>query len=63
MPAGAALLVLTLAQARGIMIALFLLAAVGTCLAGFMLHQPLILLPAILALVLLPVGLMLGDSR
>ena len=58
-----ALLLLVTATARGAGIALFLLAALGTCLAGYLLQQPLILGPAIVALIALPLGHMIGDAR
>lgn len=58
-----ALLLLLLSRRQGLLVALFILAAVLTAFAAFLLQQPMILFPALAALVILPLGLLLGDHR
>lgn len=59
----AALLVLVLSRRLGLWVALFVLAAVLTSIAAFLLQQPMILFPALAALVILPLGLLVGGAR
>lgn len=59
----AALLVLALSRGLGLWVTLFVIAAVLTAIAAFLLQQPMILLPALLALVILPLGLLVGGAR
>ncbi|WP_375262672.1 hypothetical protein [Palleronia sp.] len=58
-----ALLLLLLSRWRGLLVGLFILAAVLTIFAAYLLQQPMILFPAIGTLVILPLGLLLGDQR
>ncbi len=57
-----AVLLLVTAAWRGAALALYLLAGIATCFAAVLLQQPLILIPAVVALCTLPVGQMLGDA-
>ena len=59
----AALLVVVLSRGLGLWVTLFVIVAVLTSIAAFLLQQPMILFPALLALVVLPLGLLLGDAR
>ena len=58
-----ALLVLLLSRRRGLLAALFIIVALLTSFAAFLLQQPMILFAALAALVVLPLGLLLGDHR
>ncbi len=55
-------LLLVTAAWRGTAIALYILAGIATCFAAILLQQPLILVPAIVALCTLPLGQMIGDA-
>ncbi len=61
--AALAVILLVLATGRGALVTLYILAALGTCLAAYLLEQPLILAPAIVALFTLPLGHLIGGHQ
>ncbi|CAM4310961.1 hypothetical protein [Palleronia rufa] len=60
--AGLALVLLFVAWGRAALVTLYLTTALATCLAALLLQQPLILFPALVALIILPLGHLIGDG-
>ena len=60
--AGLALVLVYVAAGRGALVTLYLTTALATCLAALLLQQPLILFPALVALIILPLGHLIGDG-